>query len=211
MTASGGPFFGKKAEELRDVTAENALRHPNWSMGQKITIDSATMMNKGLELIEARWLFDVPPENIDIVVHRESIVHSLIEFEDFSVLAQMGVPDMRIPIQYALTWPKRYPSPVGRLDLAAIGKLSFFPPDNDTFPCMELCRRALQQGGGYPAAVNAANEVANEQFRKGVISFPRIGELIEEALSLSLPAIGNEQDVLAVDEYCRQVTLEQIK
>ncbi|MBQ6830859.1 MAG: 1-deoxy-D-xylulose-5-phosphate reductoisomerase [Clostridia bacterium] len=206
LTASGGPFFGKSAKELETVTPADALRHPNWSMGQKITIDSATMMNKGLELIEARWLFDIPEENIDIVVHRESIVHSLIEYDDYSVLAQMGLPDMRIPIQYALTWPDRVESPVKRLDLAAVGSLSFFAPDDEAFPCMQLCRRALQKGGAYPAAVNAANEVANELFRKGEITFPNIGEYIGEVLERSLPNVTTEQDVLAVDEECRRFT-----
>ena len=206
LTASGGPFFGKRAEELKLVTPADALRHPNWSMGQKITIDSATMMNKGLELIEARWLFDVDEENIDIVVHRESIVHSLIEYDDYSVLAQMGLPDMRIPIQYALTWPDRVASPVKRLDLASVGSLSFYAPDDEAFPCMQLCRRALRKGGAYPAAVNAANEVANELFRQGKISFPRIGECIAEVLERSLPVISTEADVLAVDEDCRRFT-----
>ncbi len=206
LTASGGPFFGKSAKELKTVTPADALRHPNWSMGQKITIDSATMMNKGLELIEARWLFDVDEENIDIVVHRESIVHSLIEYDDYSVLAQMGLPDMRIPIQYALTWPDRVVSPVKRLDLAAVGSLSFFAPDDAAFPCMQLCRRALRKGGAYPAAVNAANEVANELFRKGEISFPNIGEYIGEVLERPLPAVSTEDDVLAVDEECRRFT-----
>ena len=208
LTASGGPFFGRSAKELETVTPADALRHPNWSMGQKITIDSATMMNKGLELIEARWLFDVDEENIDIVVHRESIVHSLIEYDDYSVLAQMGLPDMRIPIQYALTWPDRVISPVKRLDLAAVGSLSFFAPDDEAFPCMQLCRRALRKGGAYPAAVNAANEVANELFRKGKISFPNIGEYIGEVLERSLPVIVTEKDVLAVDEDCRRFTYE---
>lgn len=211
LTASGGPFFGKTAAELRTVTPADALRHPTWSMGQKITIDSATMMNKGLELIEARWLFDIPEENIDIVVHRESIVHSLVEFEDFSVLAQLGVPDMRIPIQYAVTWPQRVPSPVKRLNLADVGRLSFFQPDDEAFPCMALCREALRKGGAYPAAVNAANEVANEHFRRGTIGFPRIGELIASVLERRLPAVNSEQDILAVDADCRAFTLSQIK
>ena len=204
LTASGGPFFGKTAEQLRAVTPADALRHPNWTMGQKITIDSATMMNKGLELIEARWLFDINEENIDIVVHRESIIHSLIEYEDDSVLAQLGNPDMRIPIQYALTYPDRVPSPVKRLNLAEIGKLTFFQPDNEAFPCMELCRQALRKGGAYPAAANAANEVANALFREGHISFPRIGELIAEALEQPLPSVYTEQDILEVDEHIRR-------
>ncbi|HXK84260.1 MAG TPA: 1-deoxy-D-xylulose-5-phosphate reductoisomerase [Clostridiales bacterium] len=182
LTASGGPFFGKKRHELKSVTLQDALKHPNWSMGAKITVDSATMFNKGLELIEAVWLFDVAPENIEIVVHRESIVHSLVEFTDNSVIAQLGLPDMRIPIQYAITYPNRFESPVGSLNLAQIGKLTFFEPDYETFKCINICRDAINRGGLYPAAVNAANEEANELFRKGKIPFLAIGDIIEEAL-----------------------------
>lgn len=182
LTASGGPFFGKKRHELKSVTLQDALKHPNWSMGAKITVDSATMFNKGLELIEAVWLFDVAPENIEIVVHRESIVHSLVEFADNSVIAQLGLPDMRIPIQYAITYPNRFESPVGSLNLAQIGKLTFFEPDYETFKCINICRDAINRGGLYPAAANAANEEANELFRKGKIHFLAIGDIIEEAL-----------------------------
>ncbi len=182
LTASGGPFFGKKRHELKSVTLHDALKHPNWSMGAKITVDSATMFNKGLELIEAVWLFDVAPENIEIVVHRESIVHSLVEFADNSVIAQLGLPDMRIPIQYAITYPNRFESPVGSLNLAQIGKLTFFEPDYETFKCINICRDAINRGGLYPAAANAANEEANELFRKGKIPFLAIGDIIEEAL-----------------------------
>lgn len=182
LTASGGPFFGKKRHELKSVTLQDALKHPNWSMGAKITVDSATMFNKGLELIEAVWLFDVAPENIEIVVHRESIVHSLVEFADNSVIAQLGLPDMRIPIQYAITYPNRFESPVGSLNLAQIGKLTFFEPDYETFKCINICRDAINRGGLYPAAANAANEEANELFRKGKIPFLAIGDIIEEAL-----------------------------
>ncbi len=203
LTASGGPFFGKTAAQLRQVTCEEALQHPNWSMGPKITVDSATMMNKGLELIEAKWLFDVPAENIDIVVHRESIVHSLIEFTDYSVLAQMGVPDMRIPIQYALTWPLRATPPVRRLQLAEIGALSFFKPDNEAFPAIELCRRAILKGGAYPVALNAANEEANRLFRQGKLPFYRISETAAAWLERSLPPITCAEDVLAMDAEVR--------
>ena len=205
LTASGGPFFGKTAAELERVTVQDALRHPNWSMGAKITIDSATMMNKGLELIEARWLFDVPPADIDIVVHRESVVHSLIEYADHSVIAQLGVPDMRIPIQYALTWPARLPSPVPRLDLAAFGKLTFFEPDDETFPCMTYCREAITRGGLYPAAVNAANEEAVALFLAGRIGFAAIPRLVASALDLTLPAGGTAEDVLAADRHVREI------
>lgn len=209
LTASGGPFFGKSAEELCHVTLKDALKHPNWSMGQKITVDSATMMNKGLELIEAKWLFDIAPENIDIVVHRESVIHSLIEFTDNSVLAQLGVPDMRIPIQYALTWPLRGDPPVRRLDLAEIGKLTFYKPDNEAFPAIELCRTAIEKGGAYPAAVNAANEQANLLFREGKISFCAISELVAEVLSRKLPAVSTVEDILAVDAECRCIIIDR--
>ncbi|MCL2488996.1 MAG: 1-deoxy-D-xylulose-5-phosphate reductoisomerase, partial [Oscillospiraceae bacterium] len=160
LTASGGPFFGKTAAELEAVTPEQALRHPNWEMGDKITVDSATMMNKGLEMAEARWLFGLRPEQIDVVIHRESVIHSLVEFADNSQLAQLGLPDMRLPIQYALTWPQRIPSPAPKLDLAEIGRLTFYQPDNEAFPALQIWRRAMALGGLYPAAVDAANEQA---------------------------------------------------
>ncbi len=181
LTASGGPFFGKTRRELENVTPEQALRHPNWSMGAKITIDSATMMNKGLELIEAAWLFGVKAADIDILVHRQSIVHSLVEYIDNSVIAQLGVPDMRIPIQYALTYPDRAESPVSRLDLAKAATLTFEQPDYETFGCINLCRAAFEKGGLYPAAVNAANEKANELFRCGKIKFLDIERAVEAA------------------------------
>ena len=181
LTASGGPFFGKTRKELENVTPEQALRHPNWSMGAKITIDSATMMNKGLELIEAAWLFGVKAADIDILVHRQSIVHSLVEYIDNSVIAQLGVPDMRIPIQYALTYPERAESPVSQLDLAKAATLTFERPDYETFGCINLCRTAFEKGGLYPAAVNAANEKANELFRCGKIRFLDIERAVEAA------------------------------
>ena len=181
LTASGGPFFGKKKEELENVTLQQALNHPNWSMGAKITIDSATMMNKGLELIEAAWLFGMKAADIDILVHRQSIIHSLVEYVDNSVIAQLGVPDMRIPIQYALTYPDRFESPVKQLDLAQAATLTFEKPDYETFACINLCRRAFEKGGLYPAAVNAANEKANELFRNGKIKFLDIPKAVEAA------------------------------
>ena len=181
LTASGGPFFGKSKEHLLKVTLSDALKHPSWNMGAKITIDSATMFNKGLELIEAVWLFDVSPDMIDIVVHRESIVHSLVEYDDNSVIAQLGHPDMRLPIQFAITYPDRFPSPEKQLDLWEVGNLSFYKPDYDTFPCMDICRNAIKKGGLYPAAVNCANEEANLLFRQGKISFTDIPELIARA------------------------------
>ncbi|HIW72811.1 MAG TPA: 1-deoxy-D-xylulose-5-phosphate reductoisomerase [Firmicutes bacterium] len=212
LTASGGPFFGKSREELKRVGLQEALKHPNWSMGAKITIDSATMMNKGLELIEARWLFDVPPENIDIIIHRESVVHSLIEYDDHSVIAQLGVPDMRLPIQYALTWPMRRPSPVKALHLTEWGKLTFFPPDDEAFPCIGICREAVTRGGLYPAAVNAANEEAVALFRKERIGFLDIGELVGAMLERPFPGAGRGipslEEILAADREVRRYTAE---
>ena len=208
LTASGGPFFGRSREELTQVTVADALKHPNWSMGAKITIDSATMMNKGLELMEARWLFDMPPEKIDIVVHRESIVHSLIEYSDHSVIAQLGVPDMRIPIQYALTYPARVPSAVPRLDLAQWGKLTFFAPDNEAFPAMELCREAITRGGLYPAAINGANEQAVALFLEGRISFADITQLNALTLERDWPECRCVEDILAADAESRRLVRE---
>ncbi len=182
LTASGGPFFGKSREELREITPEQALRHPNWDMGAKVTIDSATLMNKGLEVIEASWLFHMPPERIEVVVHRESIVHSLIEYRDHSVLAQLGEPDMRIPIQYALTYPQRFPSPVKKLELWKQGNLTFYEPDLETFRCLPVCIGALKRGGLAPAAANGANEKAVELFLSKKISFLEIGELVSAAV-----------------------------
>lgn len=206
LTASGGPFFGRTREQLADVTLADALKHPNWSMGQKITVDSATMMNKGLELIEARWLFDMPPEKIDVVVHRESIVHSLVEYDDNAVVAQLGVPDMRVPIQYALTYPARLPSPVKQLRLEDWATLTFAAPDDEAFPTINMARRALSQGGLYPAALNAANEVAVGAFIAGEIGFLDIMRLAERALELPLPAPTSVEDVFAVDERVRKET-----
>ena len=206
LTASGGPFFGKTADELKNVTVSDALKHPNWSMGAKITIDSATMMNKGLELIEAVWLFGMKPEDIDIVVHRESIIHSLIEFTDNSVLAQLGLPDMRIPIQYALTFPDRFESPVGELKLSDYGSLTFFEPDYDTFKCINLCRTAIEKGGLFPAAVNSANEQANLMFRQGKIGFLDIYERTAAVLD-KIPQYEKYtyEDVMDVDSLAREL------
>ena len=211
LTASGGPFFGKTRDELRDVTVEQALNHPNWSMGAKITIDSATMMNKGLEIIEAARLFDVSGEDIDVVVHRESIIHSLVEYTDNSVIAQLGVPDMRIPIQYAITYPERHPSPVQELSLAQIGKLTFFEPDYETFACLTACKRALAMGGVATAIANGANEEANMLFRQGKIRFLQIGELVTGAID-SVPNVTPKtvEDVLNADALARQFVRDNI-
>ena len=218
LTASGGPFFGKTREELKTVTLEQALNHPNWSMGAKITVDSATMMNKGLELIEAVWLFDVSPAQVDIVVHRQSVIHSLVEYDDNSVIAQLGVPDMRIPIQYALTYPERYPSPVRQLNLEDYGTLTFDKPDHDAFPCINLCREAITKGGLYPAVANSANEAANELFRKGRISFMQIPELVGSALAKASSFksdVGSDgytlEDVLNIDKLVRESIISETK
>lgn len=196
LTASGGPFFGKTKEELKAVTPEQALKHPNWNMGAKVTIDSATMMNKGLEIIEASWLFDMPAANIDVVVHRESVVHSLIEYQDNSIIAQLGVPDMRIPIQYAITWPQRFPSPVKQLSLTDYCNLSFFEPDCKTFTCLAACKNAIARGGLAPAAANGANEVAVKLFLQHKIAFTDIGELVANAMQNQPDA----ENVLSVDQ-----------
>ncbi len=182
LTASGGPFFGRSPAELEQVTPAQALRHPNWSMGAKVTIDSATLMNKGLEVMEARWLFDMPPEKIQVVVHPESIIHSMVEYADGAVMAQLGVPDMRLPIQYALTYPERLPSPVEELDLFQTGTLGFYPPDREAFPCLGIAAEALRRGGLAPTAVNAANERAVAAFLEGKIPFTGIATLVAGAM-----------------------------
>ena len=211
LTASGGPFFGKTYDELKDVTVEQALNHPNWSMGAKITIDSASMMNKGLEIIEAARLFDVSGDDIDVVVHRESIIHSLVEYTDNSVIAQLGVPDMRIPIQYAITYPSRFESPVAELSLAEIGKMTFFEPDYETFKCLNACKTALKMGGAATAIANGANEEANMLFRNGKIKFLDIGELVCGAVeSVKNFVPSSVDDVIRVDSLARQYVKDKI-
>lgn len=203
LTASGGPFFGRSRQELAGVTREQALRHPNWDMGAKITIDSATMMNKGLEVMEASWLFDLPEHRIEVVVHRESVIHSMVEYQDNAVVAQLGVPDMAVPIQYALTYPLRMPSPAGELDLCALGKLTFYPPDREAFPCLELCREALRRGGLVPAAANGANEQAVALFLEGKIGFLDIPRLVEAAMDRQAPGVVTLETVLEADQEAR--------
>jgi 1-deoxy-D-xylulose-5-phosphate reductoisomerase len=212
LTASGGPFFGRTKEELKNVTIDDALNHPNWSMGAKITIDSASMMNKGLELIEAVWLFNVPPSDIEIIVHKQSVIHSAVEFVDHSVIAQLGVPDMRIPIQYALTYPERYVSSVKSLSLLKYGTLSFFEPDWETFICLKAAKEAIQKGGLYPTLVNGANEQAVELFLKKQISFLEIGELVYSSLSLNVAQDDfTVEDIIKTDRYAREYVLSQVK
>lgn len=211
LTASGGPFFGKTIDELESVTPADALKHPNWDMGAKITIDSATMMNKGLEFIEAKWLFDMPNDDIEIVVHRESVVHSAIVYQDNSMIAQLGVPDMRIPIQYALTYPERLESPVKYLSLADYGKLTFFEPDYETFKCIDVCRNAIELGGLHPAAANGANEESVRLFLNGKIKFTDIAYLNNEAMKRA-DDIENFTlaDVLEADRKAREFVLESV-
>ena len=178
LTASGGPFRGRTAEEIKNMRPEDALKHPTWEMGQKITIDSSTLVNKGLEVIEARWLFDVDPAQIQVLVHPQSIIHSAVEYEDGGIIAQLGVPDMRLPIQYALYYPERRPMPGERLDFYALGQITFERPDMETFPALRLAYDAIQKGGNIPTAFNAADEFAVQKFLERKISFPEIWEMI---------------------------------
>lgn len=208
LTASGGPFFGKKIEEMRGMTREQALAHPNWSMGAKITIDSATMMNKGLELIEAMWLYDLPPEDIEIVVHRESIVHSAVEFADGAVIAQLGLPDMRLPIQLALTWPQRVSCKVPRMSLAEVAKLTFYAPDYEAFPALNLAKHAASLKGDRGAVLNGANEAAVGLFLNGKIGFTDIAERVAYALdTIPYKKDITLDDVLAADKAAREIVL----
>ena len=183
LTASGGPFFGKTRAELENITREQALNHPNWNMGEKVTIDSATMMNKGLELIEAVWLFGVSPKQVEITVHRQSILHSAVEFEDGAIIGQLGSADMRIPIQFALTAPKRLACPAKKLSLTDIGTLTFEKPDENVFTCLSAAKKAIEMGGNAPCIINCANEAAVSLFLEKKISFLQIGELVNAALS----------------------------
>ena len=208
LTASGGPFFGKKIEEMRGMTREQALAHPNWSMGAKITIDSATMMNKGLERIEAMWLYDLPPEDIEIVVHRESIVHSAVEFADGAVIAQLGLPDMRLPIQLALTWPQRVPCKVPRMSLAEVAKLTFYAPDYEAFPALNLAKHAASLKGDRGAVLNGANEAAVGLFLNDKIGFTDIAERVAYALdTIPYKKDITLDDVLAADKAAREIVL----
>ena len=199
LTASGGPFYGYSYEQLKSVTVEQALKHPNWSMGHKITIDSATMMNKGLEIIEAKWLFDMP------IVHRESIVHSMVEYTDNSVIAQLGVPDMKIPIQYALTYPQRMNCHVEKLDLTKVGSLTFMQPDYDTFKCLNACKHSMKLGGTAPVLANGANEAAVQMFLDKKISFTDIGDIVWGAITkLPIEDIINVDSIIKADKAARE-------
>ncbi len=205
LTASGGALWTLTKEQLQDVTPERALQHPNWKMGSKITIDSATLMNKGLEVVEARWLFGIPESRIDVLIHRESIVHSLVEYEDRSMIAQLGLPDMRTPISYALRYPERMPLDLPSLDLTEINALTFCKPDHDRFPCLQLGYDSLKIGGSMPAAMNAANEVAVEAFLTGEVRFGEIAEIIRATMEAhSSRDIQCLDDALEADRWARE-------
>ena len=206
LTCSGGPFRKATAEDLASVTPEQALRHPTWSMGRKISIDSATLFNKGLEMIEARWLFGIPMEKIDVVIHPQSIVHSMVEFVDGSIIAQMSTPDMALPIQYALTYPNRFVGPCAALDLAAIGRLDFETPRTDLFPALDLARRAGTAGGTLPAVLNAANEAAVDAFLAGHLSLPGIWKNVKSAMD-EVPFVQHPtlEELIEADRAARAV------
>tara|TARA_R110001592_G_scaffold52649_6_gene161261 strand:+ start:4936 stop:6156 length:1221 start_codon:yes stop_codon:yes gene_type:complete len=211
LTASGGPFRGYTAEQITNVTISQACKHPNWSMGRKITIDSASLMNKGLELIEACWLFDLEPEQIDVHVHPESIIHSMVEYLDGSVIAQMGNPDMRTPIAYGLAWPQRIDSGVSSLDLFAIAALHFEKPDRHVFPCLNLAQEAFKAGGTSCATLNAANELAVDAFLKGNIPFHKIPDIIERVLSVAPnKRVASIEDVMQADYLARRIAEEEL-
>ena len=208
LTASGGPFFGKTRSELEGVTVAQTLKHPNWSMGAKITVDSATLMNKGFECIEAVWLFGVRPEQVEVVVHRESVIHSMGEFEDYAVLGQMGVPDMKIPIQYALTYPERLPCPTERLNLFDYGTLSFARPDPETFCCLKAALDAIGRGGLYPTLVNGANEELVRLFLEEKIPFLKIGDTVCKALELDGSGEVTVESILDAEQRARRFVRE---
>jgi 1-deoxy-D-xylulose-5-phosphate reductoisomerase len=211
LTASGGPFRKFSIEQLATVTKEQALKHPNWEMGAKITIDSATMMNKGFEAIEAKWLFGVKPEQIEVVVHPESIIHSAVQFEDGAVKAQLGVPDMRLPIQYALTYPDRIKANFDRLDLFKLGSMTFEKPDLQKFRCLALAYEAMDKGGNMPCIVNAANEIVKLAFRQDKIGFLRIGDIIAETMQkASFIEKPTYEDYVATDAEARRIATEML-
>ena len=211
LTASGGPLWDMSQADMQDVKPERALQHPNWKMGAKITIDSATLMNKGLEVIEARWLFDIPASQIEVLVHRESIIHSLVEYSDRSIIAQLGLPDMRTPISYAMKYPERLILDLPSLDLADIGKLTFHRPDHDRFPCLRLGYDSLAEGGTMPATLNAANEVAVEAFLNGGIRFGEIAEIIRGTMeSHTRRGLECLENALDADRWAREKALSLV-
>lgn len=205
LTASGGPFVGRKKKELEDITVKDALKHPNWSMGKKISIDSATLMNKGLEVIEACWLFDMPPEKVSVLIHPQSIVHSLVEFIDRSCLAQMSMPDMKGPISYALSYPDRIADPIPPLELDMIGTLTFRMPDSETFPCLSYAYDAIRAGGTMPCVLNASNEEAVNAFLDGRIGFNKISSVIRKTVdSHKARAVSSLEDIMDADRWSRE-------
>jgi 1-deoxy-D-xylulose-5-phosphate reductoisomerase len=211
LTASGGPLWELSREQMRDVKPAQALQHPNWKMGSKITIDSATLMNKGLEIIEARWLFDIPTSQIEVLVHRESIIHSLVEYKDGSVIAQLGLPDMRTPISYAMKYPARVPLDTPPLDLASIGKLTFYQPDHERFPCLGLGYQALQTGGTSPAVLNAANEIAVAAYLQEGIGFLDIADVIRTTMEAhTAREVNIVEDALEADRWAREKAEELV-
>ena len=209
LTASGGPFLNYSAEQLKTVTREQAITHPKWSMGAKISVDSATMMNKGLEMIEAHYLFDLSPDKIDVVIHPQSIIHSLVTYDDGASLAQLSCPDMRVPISYVLSYPERLTNSTKRLDLAEIGQLSFYKPDLQKFPALALAIAALSAGPAHQIVLNAANEAAVEGFLNGNIKFIQIAQVVEDALSCNMPQVKTLDDVLALDAEVRHTFLKK--
>jgi 1-deoxy-D-xylulose-5-phosphate reductoisomerase len=212
LTASGGPFRGHSAAELKKVGPEDALRHPTWRMGKKITIDSATLMNKGLEVIEARWLFDVDADRIDVVIHPQSVVHSMVEFRDGSIIAQLGVTDMRLPIQYAFSYPERWSGGLPRLDLVRAATLEFLLPDRKRFPCLDLAYRALREAGTLPVVLNAANEVAVAAFLAGKLGFLAIPDLIERAMDAHrTEPVTTLAQVRTVDRWAHEFAQELVR
>lgn len=212
LTASGGPFRTVPANEIADATPAQAVAHPNWDMGAKISVDSATLMNKGLELIEASYLFGLPSERIDVLIHPQSVIHSLVEYVDGSTLAQLGPPDMRVPIAYALAWPERMETATPKLDLATVGRLDFEEPDLERFPALRLAREALEAGGAAPGVLNAANEIAVASFLEGRIAFGDIGGFVEDALASSrCPAPATLDDVIATDKETRAAVTQMIQ
>ena len=212
LTASGGPFRGWSAADIANVTPEQACAHPNWSMGRKISVDSATLMNKGLELIEACWLFDATPEQIQVVVHPQSVIHSMAAYDDGSVIAQLGNPDMRTPIAYGLAWPERIDAGVETLDLFQVARLDFEAPDETRFPCLRLAREAMQAGGAAPAVLNAANEVAVEAFLAGNIAFGAIPDVVAKVMALPYPGQADSLErVLAADRWAREQAAHTIR
>jgi 1-deoxy-D-xylulose-5-phosphate reductoisomerase len=209
LTASGGPFRGRSSSELLGVSAEEALRHPTWRMGRKITIDSATLMNKGLEVIEAHWLFGVRADQIDVLIHPQSVVHSMVEFTDGSIIAQLGVTDMRLPIQYAFSYPERWAAPLPPLDLATAGRLDFDVPDTKAFPCLRLAYRALEAERSLPVVLNAANEIVVARFLEGRLGFPSIAQVIEDTMNAHEPAeVTSLAAVRNVDQWAREYSQE---